>query len=314
MPKILVPLDGSAFAERAVEVARAIASRQNAGVEFVAVHEPEIAPSRIGGAPVREARLDADLRASLRDYITRIESAERARSAFPVTAAFREGMPADEVAAQLTTGDFSLVVMTTHGRGGVERFWLGSVADKVIRAATVPVLLVRSRDDAVRTTLERVVVAIAGSDEDERIVRTVSAFVEMARARMTLAHVVRAAPVIAAMDTTVGPPPNELAGVPVPAVSDRVHAAQRYLEWMAGPLRGGGAVVDTRVVHAGSVPRAILDVARAAEADLIAVGTAARTPLTRAFMGSVADKIVRSASCSVLVCPAMPRPVQDTRL
>lgn len=313
MPKILVPLDGSAFAERAIEVARAIASRQNAGVEFVAVHEAEMAPSRIGGAPVRDPRFDADVRASLRDYITRIESAERARSAFPVTAAFRVGTAADEVTAQMTAGGFSLVVMTTHGRGGVERFWLGSVADHVIRSATVPVLLVRSRDEAVDTTLERVVVAIAGSDEDERIVATVSEFVEMARARVTLAHVVLAAPMIAAMDTAIGPPPNEMAGAPVPEVSDRVHAAERYLEWMAGSLRAGGAAVDTRVEHAGSVPRAILDIARAAEADLIAVGTAARTPLTRAFMGSVADKIARSAPCSVLVCPAMPRPVQETR-
>lgn len=313
MSKILVPLDGSAFAEQATEVARAIASRQNAGVEFVTVHEPEMAPSRIGGAPVRDPRFDADLRASLRDYITRIESAERARSAFPVTAAFRVGKPADEVVAHMTAGGFSLVVMATHGRGGVERFWLGSVADHVIRSATVPVLLVRPRDGAA-TSLERVVVAIAGSDEDERIVATVSEFVDMARARMTLAHVVLAAPVIAALDTAMGPPPNEMAGVPVPEVSDRVQAAERYLEWMAGPLRAGGATVDTRVEHAGSVPRAVLDIAKGAEADLIAVGTAARTPLTRAFMGSVADKIVRSASCSVLVCPAIPRAVQETRL
>jgi nucleotide-binding universal stress UspA family protein len=168
-------------------------------------------------------------------------------------------------------------------------------------------LLVRPEDAERR--LERVVVAIAGLDEDERIVATVIDLVEIARARITLAHVVLPAPMIGAMDPAVGPPPNEMAGVPAPEVSDRVHAAQRYLEWMAGPLRGGGAVVDGRVAHAGSVPRAIMDIAKDAEADLIVVGTAARTPLTRMFMGSVADKIVRSASCSVLVCrQAAPAP------
>lgn len=313
MPKILVPLDGSAFAERAIETARAMAARLNAGVEFVTVHEPEIAPSRIGGAPVRDPRLDAELRASLHGYITRIETAERARSAFPVTATFREGAVADEVVAQVTAGGASLVVMTTHGRGGVERFWLGSVADRVIRSASVPVLLVRSEGEAA-APLKRVVVAIAGSDEDERIVATVIELVEMDRARITLAHAVLPAPMIAALDPAVGPPPNEMAGVPAPEVSDRVHAAQRYLEWMAGPLRAGGAVVDTRVVHAGSVPRAIMDIAKEVEADLIAVGTAARTPLKRMFIGSVADKIVRSAPCSVLVCPATSRPEQETRL
>ena len=48
--KILVPLDGSEFAERAVETARSLAARLNAGVEFVTVHQPEIPPSRVGGA------------------------------------------------------------------------------------------------------------------------------------------------------------------------------------------------------------------------------------------------------------------------
>jgi nucleotide-binding universal stress UspA family protein len=313
MTKILVPLDGSAFAERAVETARSIAARLNAGVEFVTVHEPEIPPSRMGGAPVRDTRLDDDLRASLRNYITRIETAERARSALPVTSAFREGAVADEVVAQVSAGGATLVVMTTHGRGGLERLWLGSVADRVIRSATVPVLLVRSEDAGV-APLDRVVVAVAGSDEDERIVATVIEFVDMARARITLAHAVLPAPTILALDTAVGPPPNEMAGVPVPDVSERLHAAQRYLEWMAGPLRAGGAVVDTRVVHAGSASRVILDIAKDVGADLIAVGTAARAPVARMFMGSVADKIVRSASCSVLVCPAKPRPEQETRL
>ena len=313
MPKILVPLDGSEFAERAVETARSLAARLNAGVEFVTVHQPEIPPSRVGGAPVRDPRLDTDLRASLQDYIQRIEAAERARSAFPVTAAFREGAVADEVVAQVAAGGASLVVMTTHGRGGVERFFLGSVADRVIRSATVPVLLVRS-DGAAAAPLERVVAAIAGSDEDEQIVAAILEFVDMPRARITLAHAVLPAPTIGAIVPVVGPPPNEMAGVPAPDASGALHAADRYLEWLAGPLRAGGAVVDTREVHAGSASRTILDVAKEVNADLIAVGTAARTPVARMFMGSVADKIVRSATCSVLVCPAKPRPQQETRL
>jgi len=314
MPKILVPLDGSAFAERAIETARAIAAQRNAALEFVAVHAPETPPSRTGGAPVRDPRMDAESRASLLDYINRIETAERARSTFPVMAAFREGAAADEVVAQATSGGASLVVMTTHGRGGVDRLWLGSVADRVIRSATVPVLLVRHRDSTAGWPPERTVVAVAGADEDERVIASVIDVVPMLRAKVTLAHAVLAAPMIGALDPAIGPPPDEMAGLPVPEVSDRLHAAERYLEWMAGPLRAGGAVVDTRVLRAGSAARAVLNLAEADEADLIAVGTAARGPLARMFMGSVADKIVRSASCSVLVCPAKPRPQAETRL
>jgi nucleotide-binding universal stress UspA family protein len=305
MPKILVPLDGSAFAERAVETARAIAARQGAAIEFVSVHEPELPPSRIGGAPVRDPRLNADIRASLLGYITRIEAAERARSALAITAAFREGPVAEEIVAQITEGEASLVVMTTHGRGGVERLWLGSVADRVIRSATVPVLLVRPTETAA-ASLDPVVVAVEGSDQDDRIVASLIETVDIARARITLAHVVLPTPVAEVMEPAVLPPPDELAGVPAPELSDRVHAAGRYLEWMAGPLRAGGAVVDTRVQRVGSAPRAILDIAREVGANLVVVGTAARTPLRRLFMGSVADKVVRSAHCNVLVCPAKP--------
>src|SRR5688500_19289062 len=98
----------------------------------------------------------------------RIEGAERPRSTFPVTAVFREGAVAEEVVAQVTAGGASMVVMTTHGRGGIGRFWLGSVAARVIRSATVPVLHVRV-DGAAAAPLERLVVAIAGSDEDDQI-------------------------------------------------------------------------------------------------------------------------------------------------
>jgi nucleotide-binding universal stress UspA family protein len=307
MSKILVPLDGSAFAEQAVETARSLAARLNGSVEFLTVHEPELPLFRLGGAPVRDPMLGAELRASLQEYITRVEAAERARSVFPVTAAFREGAVAEEVVAQASAGGASLVVMTTHGRGGLERFWLGSVADRVIRSATVPVLLVRTEGGAA-AQFDRVVVGAAGSDEDEQIISTVLQFVDLPRVRITLVHAVLPAPTIAAMVPVVGPPPNELAGVPAPDVSDSIRATERYLASHADPLRARGAVVDTRVVHAGSASRAVLDVAKEVAADVIAVGTAARAPVARVFMGSVADKIVRSASCSVLVCPPKPRP------
>ncbi|HZI30463.1 MAG TPA: universal stress protein [Gemmatimonadaceae bacterium] len=306
MSKILVPLDGSAFAEQAVETARSLAARLDADVEFLTVHEPEPPLARLGGAPVRDPLLDTELRASLRDYIMRIEGAERARSTFPVTAVFREGAVAEEVVAQVSAGGASLVVMTTHGRGGIGRFWLGSVADRVIRSATVPVLLVRV-DGAAAAPLERLVVAIAGSDEDEQIVATVSELVDLPRARITLAHAVLPSPTIAAMVPVVGPPPNEMAGVPAPDMSVGLRAADRHLESLAVPLRARGAAVDIRVVPAGSAARAVLDVGTDVEADLIVVGTAARPPVARMFIGSVADKIVRSAPCSVLVCPAKPR-------
>ncbi len=314
MQKILVPLDGSAFAERAIETARAIASLKGAAVEFITVHPPALPPSRISGAPPLDPRLDTDLRASLREYVARIETVERTRSSFPVTSAIRTGDAGEEVVAQAAEQGADLVVMTTHGRGGVERLWLGSVADRVIRSASVPVLLVRPVGAAGPVPLERIVVAVAGTDDDDRIVSALVEVSDLSRAHVTLVHVLVPSPTLAAIDTGFGPPPDEMAGLPAPDTRDREHAASRYLEWMAGPLRAGGAIVDTRVMRAGSAARAVLEVAESSRADLVAVSTAARAPLARMFMGSVSDKIARSAPCSVLVCPSQPGAKQETLL
>lgn len=313
MQKVLVPLDGSAFAERAIETARALVTMKGGALEFVTVHEPGLPPSRISGAPPLDPRLDNEIRTNLRAYLARIEAAERGRSAFPVTSAFREGDVGDEVAAQVTTGGADLVVMTTHGRGGVDRFWIGSVADHLIRSAVVPVLLVRSTAESGAVPLGRIVVAVAGSDDDDRIIGLLVEVSDLPRCQITLVHVLVPSPTLAAVDARLGPPPDEMAGLPTTDTRDTDHAASRYLEWMAGPLRTGGAVVDTKVMLDGSAARAVLSVAESIKADLVVVGTAARPPIARMFIGSVADKIVRSAHCSVLVSPARP-PVQETRL
>jgi nucleotide-binding universal stress UspA family protein len=65
-----------------------------------------------------------------------------------VTAEVRDGSPAAEILAFTVPGD--LVVMTTHGRGGIRRWLLGSVAEKIVRTASVPVLLIRAAEQADR--------------------------------------------------------------------------------------------------------------------------------------------------------------------
>ncbi|HEX9565768.1 MAG TPA: universal stress protein [Gemmatimonadaceae bacterium] len=315
MRKILVPLDGSAFAEQAVETARAIAHRAGAGIEFLSVHQPDVPASRLSGAPSRDTRLDVELHNSIQTYIQRIERAERARSTFEVNGVLREGPVADSIVAQAVEGSADLIVMTTHGRSGLGRLWLGSVADRVIRSSTVPVLLVRLGETPVAgaVPLRTVVVGAAGNDEDDRVVTASVDVTELAGVEYTLVHVLTPPPRIAAVDPAVGPPPDEMAGLPANVDTDRVNAAERYLEWMAGPLRARGATARTRLVKAASTPQALVDVAREVQADLVVVGTAARSPIARFFLGSTADKVVRTAPCSVLVCPPPRHPEQQSR-
>ena len=306
MRKILVPLDGSAFAEQAVGTARAIAARTGAAFECVVVHEPVMPPARVSGAPVVDPRLDAEIRSGQRTYLERLEKAERERGPVPVTAIFREGRAAEEIAKRASEGDADLIVMTTHGRGGFERLWLGSVADGVVRAGTVPVLLVREGSGAEAgggVALNRVLIAVSGSDQDDAVIAATLETTDPIRAHYTLVHVLAPSPTLVAIDPDLGPPPGEMAGVPVELDSRRESDAAKYLEMLAMPFRDQGATVDTRLTRAGGTAREVVKLAEDIGANVIAVGTAARAPVTRFFMGSVADKVVRRASCSVLVVP-----------
>lgn len=307
MRKVLVPLDGSPFAEQATETARAIATRTGAALEFIVVHEPEMSPSRVSGAPALDPRFDNELRASRRSYLERLEKAERERGTVKVTGVFREGRASDQIAAYASEAGADLIVMTTHGRGGFERFWLGGVADGVVRATTVPVLLVREESGIAAgggVQLNQVVVGLAGLDQDDAVVNAVLALTDPARSQYTLIHVLAPSPTLAVMDVDLGPPPGEMAGLPAELDERRDSDAAAYLEMMARPLLERTPAVDTRVTRAGNPARAIISVAEEKKANLIAVGTATRRAVSRLFMGSVADKVVRRASCSVLVVPS----------
>lgn len=303
--RILVPLDGSAFAESAVEAARAIAERHRAALSFVSVHRPEMRVLRPSGAPVPDPRLDSELRHALRDYVERIAAAERGRTTTPVSATLLEGKVADELLGEIDRAGVDLVVMTSHGRGGLERMWLGSTADRLIRAGRVPVLLVRGEAEtspAAIGVFRRVLVAMAGNEADPSLLDHVFAVTDRERATYTLLHAVAFTHMPPAMMSAV-PLPDEVAALPPSTDKAEIDAGEAYLRQMAEPLKQRGVAVETVVETGRSVPRAIIEYADSHSVDLVALATRAPGPIERLAMGSVADKVMRSVSSSVLVCP-----------
>lgn len=301
--RILVPLDGSAFAESAVEAARAIAERHRAALSFVSVHRPEMRVLRPSGAPAPDLRLDGEARGALQQYVERIAAAERGRTTTPVAAALLEGNVADELLREIERAGIDLVVMTSHGRGGLERLWLGSTADRLIRAGRVPVLLVRGEASGAAIGLfRRVVVAMAGNQADAPLLDSVFAVTDRERATYTLLHAVAFTHIPAAPVGAV-PLPDEVAALPPATDQQEIEAGEAYLRQVADPLRARGVAVETSVETGRSVARAIIDYADGHSADLVALSTRAPGPIERLAMGSVADKVMRSVSASVLICP-----------
>jgi nucleotide-binding universal stress UspA family protein len=147
--RIVVPLDGSELAEQALPHAEALARLTGAPLHLVRVIDPTHLGTPLGtllstDAVALELLLEEE-RIAAREYLGRIEGDLRDRR-HAVTVEYRPGRAADELLAAAQPGD--LLVMATHGRSGLGRWFLGSVAEAVIHRSSVPVLLVRATPPA----------------------------------------------------------------------------------------------------------------------------------------------------------------------
>jgi nucleotide-binding universal stress UspA family protein len=140
--KILVPIDFSAHSREAAAWAGDLARCLDARLTLVHVNEPVVFMSDDGNALMNEAA-EAAAETELRAGLARIRQEVEADSGRPVDAELLIGAPAAEIVRFATEGRFGMVVMGTHGRTGVKRALLGSVAEAVLRRAPCPVLTVR---------------------------------------------------------------------------------------------------------------------------------------------------------------------------
>lgn len=143
--KILVPLDFSAHADHAIEVAADLARRYGASVCLLHTHEPVLY-----AAPESYLLYSAQqLPVLLAELKTRLDASEkqaRAAGATEVTSVLLQGIAFVEIVRHAREGGFDLIVMGTHGRTGIAHALLGSVAEKIVRKAPCPVLTVRLPD------------------------------------------------------------------------------------------------------------------------------------------------------------------------
>ncbi len=295
---LLVPLDGSTFSEHALPMAAAIARRANAVLHVVRVHEPLVSVG--GDAPLAfSAETERRINDEEQSYLAAVANRLSALSSLSVTTHLEEGLIVDGIMTQAQGRGADLIVMTTHGRGPVTRFWLGSVTDELVRRAAQPILLVRSQetppDIAKEPIVRRILIPLDGSSLAEQVLAPATTLGELMQAEHTLLLVI-----------TPTSLPKDLAGG---VLSDfDVHVLERlrmdgqaYLDRIAQPLRARSLQVQTSVVIGQQSAAGILDEARRQDADVIALATHGRHGLQRLRLGSVADKVLRGASCAVLL-------------
>jgi nucleotide-binding universal stress UspA family protein len=279
---ILVPLDGTRFAESALPIATRLARGGSSSLHLVLAHQLVPALVGMGEFALPLTNIDEEQRTEEASYLTRTAEELAMAGAGPVEYREADGPAGPAICEEAIRLDADLVVMTTHGRGGARRLWHGSVADYVVRHLTVPVLLThpdhpktRSADSALRGIL----VALDLSQDSEAILEPVEKLARITHAPVTLMHVAKE---------------------PVLGVWQDFEAPRR-LDRIADRLRERGVVVSIRVTTGISAASSLRDALRESRFDMMAMTTHGAGGLRRMWMGSVADSVVRSASKPVLI-------------
>ena len=142
--RILVPLDGSVLAEAAMEHAQDLAQRFQAEVILLRVL---VSPYAVVAPDMVLSGYDANLEeysAQAQQYLKRM-AAQIEEEGVSITTVVCEGPVAEAILEHAVALDVDLIVMSTHGRGGVSRWVYGSIADRILQAASCPVLVIRSK-------------------------------------------------------------------------------------------------------------------------------------------------------------------------
>lgn len=300
---VLVPLDESSWSEHALPPAAMIARSSGAIVRLVSVYVPIVSIYAggydLGSVPVVDQSWNAERREQANAYLMAQAHTLGTEFDVPATAGILDGPVVEALAEHITLISPELVVMTTHGRGGLARLWLGSVADGLVRHSTVPILLVRPHEGASEPgsaqPFKHILAPLDGSELAEQILEPALRLGKSMQAAYTLVQVVE--PLMVHGYSPLG----QLAEVGEQATTAMCDEAKQYLERVAERLRAEDVVVSTRVILADHPASAILHDAREHGADLIALATHGRGGLVRLLIGSVADKVLRGADSPVLL-------------
>lgn len=264
-PLILAPLNGSPEAEPVLATVRLLARDDQARVHLLGVAERPDHGS--------ELRTYVEARA----YVLCGEGIQ-------TTAEVRNGLAAEQILACAKESKADLIALTTMGRRGLQRLVEGSTAETVLRKAEVPVLAVRAESASLEG--ERLLLALDGSLSAEAVLPEAVRWARRLNKPLDVMQVVL--PVLA------------LGGVGEVGAELPSENPRPYLERVCESLKAQG--VDAHpVVRTGRAVAEILRHVQEHRVGLIFVGSHGRTGVTRLVLGSIAEEILRTAPCPVVV-------------
>lgn len=285
--RILWPTDLSKGAERALPHAAALADWHDAELHVLNVRE---------GEPGVRADMQEQFPLLRETFESVISAADPPSKLIDLDAlSFVQEQvdgepPAAAVVSYVEEHDVDLVVMGTHGRRGLRRLFIGSVAEEVLRKAPCPVLTVRAGEDvAPAWNVRNILAPVDFSEQSEMAVQHAKELALTYGAQITLLHAVEEVMYPSAYGM-------EMAEVPGVEVVKRV---EKSLATMAREEIGYEHVtVDSTI---GYAPASILDYIETNDVDLVVIATHGRSGFERLLLGSVTERVVRRAPVPVFV-------------
>ncbi len=274
LSKILIATDGSRVSEETVQYALDLASAL----------ESEIAVIYVSDEPLKEGDHDISPGEAAVQYAVD----EATKRAIPVESFIEFGIPAVEIVKKAEEIGAKVIVLGSIGRSGVSLWLVGSVAERVIKLAYCPVIVVRkSEHEEAGTRFGNMLIATDGSAANESAVRSGLRLASRLGMKVSTISI------------------NDIREIP------RTNADEARAE-----LNDVSKEAVTRVIHQGAILGLNVDpiiedgvphkeiAERSSEYDLVVIGTLGRTGLTDMRVGSVAEKVIRYAKCPVMVVRA----------
>ena len=305
---IIVPLDGSELAAQALPAARMLA--QAAGAPITLVRSYTAVPN--WQADAQRGRHSGTMAVAEHDRVAAYLLAQKQRLerfgvAAPIDTLAKEGTPVGVITGLAAEHPEALLVMSTHGRGGLSRLVMGSVTSKVVGSVQNPVFTVRGNADespVPMETVEQVIVPLDGSRFAERALKHAVGICELFGARLTLCQSTHGADYFDnGIDWTRLDGAGGLHYGSPAALTERMsELSVDYLHRIARRLEADFGITGVRLVNThAAAPYAIAELAREPAQSLVVMTTHGRSGVGRALLGSVADRVVRQAPAPTLL-------------
>lgn len=292
---ILVPLDGSKTAEKVLPYARYLAGKFKVPVELLAVVDVVEIASHMTSEKVHF--LDTIIEDAVQHSTTYLRGVATTIAGTNVRCSVEKGRAEDTIIEKAATDKTMLITMATHGRSGLNRFLLGSIAEKVLRGTVNPLLLIRAGDEKSQgeAMLKSIIVPLDGSELAEAVLPIVADMAKKLDLEVELFRTYHVPYNVYSGDEGLYAVNYEelLAGL-------RDEAAE-YLEKKAADLKRLGVAKVQCITKEGLAADEIISLGRKTPDNLIAMSSHGRSGVRRWVLGSVTELVVRHSGDPVLV-------------